>query len=187
MKTIAEIQMGYSFRFGLYPDPEGNIYIIQMKDLTDNNIVDCSQLLKIDLENVNRKHFIKKNDLIFRSRGQINSSALVKKDLPSMILAAPLFRIRITDRGILPEYLNWYLSNPESVQWFSCRREGTYGGMISKKTLEQIEIEIPPLSQQKTILEMAVLMEREEKIYTRLLELRKIYNSQILLKIMKGE
>jgi restriction endonuclease S subunit len=187
LKSIAEIQMGYTFRSGLNPEPDGKISVIQMKDLTDDNIVDCSHLLRINFINIDEKHLVKKKDLIFRSRGQVNSPALVKQDLPYTMLAAPLFRIRITIGGILPEYLNWYLGIPESGQWFASRREGTYGGMISKKTLEQIEIEIPPLSRQKTILEMVMLTGREEKILSRLLELRKLYNAQLVLKAMKGE
>ncbi len=107
--------------------------------------------------------------------------------LQNVVLAAPLLKIRINKKVILPEYLLWFINNPESQRWFSKRREGSHGGMISKKALEELEVLIPSLNRQKEILEISNFMMNEEQIMERLLVLHKQYNSHLLLKIAKGE
>ena len=69
LKDIASIQMGYSFRARLESMDSGAVAVIQMKDLTNQNRVDCSALVRVDMENPKEHHLAKKGDLIFRSRG----------------------------------------------------------------------------------------------------------------------
>jgi hypothetical protein len=49
LKRLAVIQMGYSFRSRLEASVGGDVAVIQMKDLLDDNTVDCDDLVKIDL------------------------------------------------------------------------------------------------------------------------------------------
>ena len=187
LKEIAEIQMGYSFRSKLLGQQDSNVAVIQMKDLTEANTVDTSSLIKIYLDKSDERHLIKKSDLVFRSRGQNSTAAIMDKELQNVVLAAPLLKIRINTKVILPEYLLWVVNNPESQCWFSKRREGTHGGMINKKVLEEFEVLIPTLETQKDLLEISNLMMDEEQIMDRLSVLRKHYNSHLLLTIAKGE
>jgi restriction endonuclease S subunit len=187
LKEIAEIQMGYSFRSKLLGQQDSNVAVIQMKDLTEANTVETSSLIKIYLDKFDDRHIVKKSDLVFRSRGQNNTMAIMNKELQNAVLAAPLLKIRINKKVILPEYLLWFINNPESRRWFSKRREGSHGGMINKKALEEFEVLIPSLDKQKEILEISNSMMKEEQIMKRLLVLHKQYNSHLLLKIAKGE
>jgi hypothetical protein len=186
LQEAAEIQMGYSFRSKLIGQQDSNIAVIQMKDLTDTNVVNTSSLLKTYLAKFDDRHLIEKSDLIFRSRGQKNTVVIMNKELQNAVLAAPLLRIRIKKEEVLPEYLLWFINNPESQRWFSARREGSHGGMINKKALEEFEVLIPSLYRQKEILEISNLMMGEEQIMDRLSVLQKKYNSHLLLKIAKG-
>lgn len=187
LKEIAEIQMGYSFRSKLLGQQDSNVAIIQMKDLTEANTVETSSLIKIYLDKFDDRHLVKKSDLVFRSRGQNSTMAIMNKKLQNAVLAAPLLKIRTNKKVILPEYLLWSINNPESQRWFSKRREGSHGGMINKKALEEFEVLIPSLDKQKEILEISNSMMKEEQIMKRLLVLHKQYNSHLLLRIAKGE
>ncbi|MDD3703908.1 MAG: hypothetical protein PHR12_06725, partial [Victivallaceae bacterium] len=69
IKKLASVQMGYSFRSRLEPSEGGGVAVIQMKDLQDDNIVSCTDLVKIDLNDIKEHHIVQKGDLIFRSRG----------------------------------------------------------------------------------------------------------------------
>lgn len=74
LKQIATIQTGYSFRRRLEVTLHGELSVIQMKDLQDDNTVNLDNLSKIDLIEIKKHHLAQKGDLIFRSRGFATTS-----------------------------------------------------------------------------------------------------------------
>src|SRR6266516_2488855 len=110
LENIATVQAGYSFRSRLESMETGSVAVIQMKDLTNANLVCCDELVRVDMETPKAHHLVRPGDLIFRSRGLINNAALLVDDPGNAVLAAPLLRIRVTSKSVLPEYLNWYIS-----------------------------------------------------------------------------
>ena len=187
LQNIASLQMGYTFRSKLINQNEGNVSVVQMKDLSDDNTINTDSLIKTHLDKIDDRHFVELNDLVFRSRGQNNNVVIMKSDCQNIILAAPLFKIKIKTNDILPEYLLWFINHQKSQSWMSSRREGSHGGMISKKTLEDLEIFIPSIKKQNEILQIIQLRKREETVTGRLVALRNKYYSNVLLKIAKGE
>ena len=180
--------MGYSFRSRLEVSKRGEVAVIQMKDLRDDNTVGCDGLTMIDMESVKDHHLVRKGELLFRSRGLVSNSAIVLEDPGRAIVAAPLLRIRITksDR-FLPEYLNWYLSQREAQMFLTSRAIGSAQKMISKEVLEELELFLPSLEKQKKIVELASLSAREQALLVGLAEKRKLYISKILLRFANGE
>jgi restriction endonuclease S subunit len=188
IKELAVIHMGYSFRSRLESVKNGCVKVIQMKDLLDDNVVDCSDLTKIDFGGIKDHHFAYKGDLIFRSRGQISTSAILIEDPGQSIVAAPLLRIRIVKPDkILPEYLNWYLSQRDAQIFLTSMAKGTTQNMISKQVLEELEISFPSIEKQKKIIELAALSSREQIILRILAEKRRQHISAILTQFSDGE
>ncbi len=188
IKKLATVQMGYSFRSRLESSNNGDIAVIQMKDLLNDNTVDCGDLFKIDMEAVKKHHLVQKGDLIFRSRGLVTTSAILLEDPGKALVAAPLLRIRITKpKKILPEYLNWYISQREAQIFLTSRAKGTVQKMITKNTLEELDVLLPSLEQQKNIVELASLSAREQTLLHTLAEKREQYISTILMQFAKGE
>lgn len=188
LKQIATIQTGYSFRRRLEVTLHGELSVIQMKDLQDDNTVNLDNLSKIDLIEIKKHHLAQKGDLIFRSRGFATTSAILLKDPGKAIIAAPLLRIRVKDSKIvLPEYLNWYMSQNEAQKFFTSRALGSIHKMINLQTIENLEIILPDLKTQKTIIELASLSLLEEKLNNQIAEKRKQYINAVLSKVLKGE
>ncbi|MCF6335295.1 MAG: restriction endonuclease subunit S [Spirochaetales bacterium] len=187
LKNLATIQMGYSFRSRLEVSPGGDVAVIQMKDLLSNNTVDCCHLMKIDMEVVKNHHLVRKRDLVFRSRGQITTSAVILEAPGKAVVAAPLLRIRVTAiERILPEYLNWYINQREAQIFLTSKADGTTQKMISKQTVENLEVSLPPLEQQKSIVELALLSSQEQTVLRALTEKRKQYVETILIQLAEG-
>ncbi|MHB9097715.1 MAG: restriction endonuclease subunit S [Syntrophales bacterium] len=186
LKDIASIQMVYSFRTRLESMDSGTVAVIQMKDLSDNNRVDCSALTCIDMEKPKEHHLLKPGDLIFRSRGLSSTSAILLDDPSIAVVAAPLLRIRVTDHGILPEYLNWFISQAPAQTYLTSHANGTAQKMISKETLDGLEVDVPPLEQQKTIVALASLGEKEQHIMKKLAERRHQLISTHLIRLAEG-
>ena len=186
LKDIAAIQMGYSFRARLESLDSGTVAVIQMKDLPDNNRVACSALVRVDMAKPKERHLVKPGDLIFRSRGLTSTSAILLDDPGIAVVAAPLLMIRVSDHGILPEYLNWFIRQAPAQAFLTSHAKGTAQKMISKETLEGLEVFVPPLEQQKTIVEIAVLAEKERHIMEKLAERRHQYISTTLIQLAQG-
>ena len=59
VKELATVQTGYSFRSRLEAVEDGNLAVIQMKDLLDSNTVSCDDLMRVDMEE-KEHHFVKR-------------------------------------------------------------------------------------------------------------------------------
>ena len=188
IKQLATVRMGYSFRSRLEASRGGKVAVIQMKDLLQDNTVGCKKLVKIEMETVKEHHLAQKGDLVFRSRGQITTAAILLEDPGKAVVAAPLLRIRITKSDkILPEYLNWYIGQRDAQIFLASRAKGTVQKMISKQAIEDLEVYLPTLEQQKNIVELAKLSARERTILNTLSEKRDQYISTVLIQFAKGE
>lgn len=173
--------MGYTFRTRIQTNDSGAVAVIQMKDLTDENTVNCSNLTLTDISKFNENHFVRKGDLIFRSRGLSATSAIVLDDPGIAVLSSPLFKIRLTRPDVLPEYLNWFISQLPAQIFLASHAKGTTQQMISKEALEQLEVLLPPLEKQKTIIALAALADDEQRIMKQLAIKRKQYISAFLI------
>lgn len=187
LNEITKTQVGYPFRTRLESLESGSVAVIQMKDLTDSNLVCCDELAKVDMETPKGHHLLRPGDLIFRSRGLTSTSALLVDDPGVAVLAAPLLRIRTTNNLILPEYLNWYICQPPAQSYFASCAEGTALKMISKQSLENLELFVPSISRQRLVVEMAALAAEEQRIMKTLTEKRNQYISSKLLQLAQGE
>ena len=188
IKKLATVQMGYSFRSRLEVAEGGSVSVIQMKDLHDDNTVDCDGLMKIDMEAVKEHHLARKGDLVFRSRGHTATSAVLLDDPGKAVVAAPLLRIRVTKLDkVLPEYLNWYISQRDAQIFLTSRAKGTVQKMISKQAIEDLEVALPSLEKQKNIVELATLSAREQTLLQQLSDKREQYISTVLMQFVKGE
>ena len=188
IKHLSTVQMGYSFRGRLEIEQKGNISVVQMKDLIKDNTVSCANIVKIEMEQskLKKNHLIKKGDLVFRSRGQITTSAILLKDLGKAVVAAPLLKIRIKkNKLILPEYLNWYINQEDAQRFLTKRSKRTGQKMISKKAIEDLEVNLPDIQMQQHIIELAKLSHLETILMNKISKKRNQYISKVLMDLTK--
>jgi restriction endonuclease S subunit len=188
IKSFATVQMGYSFRSRLETFENGSVAVIQMKDLLDDNTIGCDGLARIDMDDIKEHHLVQKGDLVFRSRGLQATAAVLLDDPGKAVVAAPLLRIRVTKpEKVLSGYLNWYISQRDAQIFLTSRAKGTVQKMISKQALEDLEVALPSLEKQKTIVELASLIAREQALLHALADKRGQYISTELMRFAKGE
>lgn len=186
LKDIASVQMGHAFRSRLERTEHGNVSVIQMKDLSEDNRVERDDLFRIDMADLKERHLVKREDIVLRSRGQTNTSALIDQDIGTAVIAAPLLRIRVKTKEVLPGYLSWFINQPASQAWLTSHAKGTAVRMISKQALEHLEVIIPPLEHQHRIVALAALATEEQRLLKELAGKRKQYMEGILMQIASG-
>ncbi len=164
LKYIASVQMGYSFRVRLEPDPQGDVAVIQMKDLTENHRIDTQGLAIVKMNDFKEQHRVKEYDIVFRSRGQTNTAALLDTDCPTAVIAAPLLRVRVEKKTILPAYLCWFINQPVAQTFLHSQATGTAMRTIGKAALDELVVLIPPLEVQEHIIALAQLSDQEQHL-----------------------
>lgn len=177
---LAEIQMGYPFRSRLEPDPQGDVAVIQMKDIDDANLLHTEEAIRVTLPQVKARHLLRAGDLLFRSRGRSNGAAQVLEGIGPAVLSAPMLLIR--PRAVLPAYLCWFINAPTTQAQLAALAEGTSVRMISAEALKALEIPLPSLATQQHIVQAAVLAQQEQALLQRIATLRQHLTTQLLMK-----
>lgn len=185
LRDIAFIQLGYSFREGLSSDPNAPVRVVQMRDLRDDHIVDLENTDRVDLDPPTNQ-WLQRGDILVRSRGESVTSAIVDADVDAVIAAAPLLRVRVTSPAILPQYLNWIINQEPSQVYFAKNIEGSNVKMMSRRALEDLPIEVPPVEHQEKVIHLAGLATREKRLVEVIGKHRDELLSHVMLNYVKG-
>ncbi len=177
---LADVQMGYPFRSRLEHDPQGNVAVIQMKDIDDANLLRVGDAVRVALPSGKAHHLLRAGDLLFRSRGRSNGAAQVLEGVGPAVLAAPMLLIR--PHGVFPAYLCWYINAPATQAQLAALAEGTSVRMISAEALKALEVPLPSLATQQRIVQAAALAEQEQTLLARIATLRQRLTTHLLMK-----
>ena len=172
LKDIATIATGVTFRSRLSPIFDGRMKVIQMKDLGKDNIANLASTIRIESLKYSPKQVVELGDILFRSRGQVTTAALLDVQCSNVIVAAPLFKIRPDQSKVIPDYLLWAINQPSSQAYFASQAEGTMIKMVSKQSLEKLTIDLPSVNKQKIISKIGALASRERELLERIREKR---------------
>ena len=176
--------MGQPLRTRVRNDPAGRFLIVQMKDVSITQGIIPSRLSRINLKSNSFPRLLRRGDILFTSRSWRKTapfSILVEEDLDNLI-AAPLFYIiRVKDKSLRPEYLNWYINSDIFGRKFFMRNAMGSGVLnVPKSILGKMEIIVPPLKAQDTLIGLMALLDGERRAMRLLSEKRnKLINSII--------
>ena len=183
LKDLATISSGATFRARIEASQAGSVRLIQMKDLGADNLVHLASCIRIEHPKPKPSQLAERGDIIFRSRGQAHTAALLNQAAASAIVAAPLFRIRADQARIQPEFLLWWLNQASAQAYFASRARGTMVQMISKQVLEELAVPLPALKQQARIANLFRLATREQQILENIKQSRALYTQGILMEM----
>ena len=122
LKDLATISSGATFRARIEASQAGSVQLIQMKDLGADNLVHLAKCIRIEHPKPKPSQLAERGDIIFRSRGQAHTAALLNQAAASVIVAAPLFRIRADQAKVQPEFLLWWLNQASAQAYFASQR-----------------------------------------------------------------
>lgn len=175
------LSSGYSFRSKVEDVPDGDIAVIQMKDLDAETLKLDSKLDNILSDGVNPKYLLKAGDVLFLSKGARNAAIVYHGQFQKAIASSSFFIIRVNETVIVPSYLAWYLNSIKAEKHFVEQRVGTYTHNVNRQTLESLELEVPEIKKQKVIAKLNLLSLREYLITREIAEKRKLAIAQELL------
>jgi restriction endonuclease S subunit len=180
LKEICSIQMGYSCRKRQKLSDLG-VLLIQLKNIGVDGQIKIKELNRISENEIKDTHKVKNGDLIFRSRGSLMRIVKVPDCDETMALAAPLLKVNVDTTRIVPEYLCWYINQPLGQMYLESVVMGSVIKMVGKAVLQEMPVKIPSLEQQKEIVELISLQNREAQLFQEVKDKReKLINTQIM-------
>ena len=114
-------------------------------------------------------------DVLFAAKGTKNFATWYKSETQLSVASTTFFVISLKEnlkKEIIPEYLAWYLNQPFAQNFLKARARGTSMVSISKAVLEELEIPIPDLQRQQTILKITHRRKTEKELQQKISMLR---------------
>lgn len=183
---IANIRSGHTFRGAITPVPDGDVRILQIKDLDQDWQWEHEVLPAISWEQRVKPPFLEQGEIVVAARGNRNVSVVYRGDIP--VVATSQFLIVTLARkesGIIPEYLCWVLNHPITQQMFN--RSGTNIQLITKASMMYVEIPVPPVQTQRELIELQRVWEQEDQLISKLQNNRHQLELGILQKLRKDK
>lgn len=180
IKDLVNIQTGLFAK----PTDKGEVVYLQSKHFNENGELQSElhpDLLAVD---ISEKHFLRGGDVLFAAKGTKNFAAVYESQNPTAVASTSFFILRVISKEILPNYLSWFLNHPETQKMIKDNARGTAIPSIRKTVLEDIEISIPSIEKQRSIIQLSILMRKEIELRMSIIKQRKQLIEQEIINIL---
>lgn len=172
LNKLVTIQTGYSLKSKMVDDPNGQIQLVQPKDIDSiSNNISGTQVTE-DVLGSYHNQLIQDGNIGLSNKGlNIKSVLFNMNDLERpTILSSSFFILRIQDRKIIPQYLHWYLQQETTLDRLKSMFTGSTVPTLSKKSLIQLKVPIVSLEDQMRIMLLQNQITKEKKKHLELIE-----------------
>ncbi len=181
LDQLAQVGVGYTYRGSLRDAVDGDLAVIQMKDVNPSALAKPELLARIHLPNLLPRYRLQRGDLIFRARGLSNQAWVFDSAMPAICIA-PLLFIHIHDTTrLLPSYLQWFINLSKTQTKLARMARGVTIKMIGVQALSSLEIPVPQPANQQRIVDVFQLHLQSEQLEEKLAQKRREYTENALL------
>src|ERR1035437_5158900 len=117
ISNFAEVINGYTFRGAIETLKNGDISVLQAKDIVSGqNVTDIDKLTPIAFSGTRTASFLQKDDVLIVSRGMGAGSfrsAVFSLNTTNIIASSSLLILRIKEKEVLSEYISLYFNSIE--------------------------------------------------------------------------
>ncbi|MFN4181229.1 MAG: restriction endonuclease subunit S [Candidatus Paceibacteria bacterium] len=190
LSELSDIVSGYTFRGSIENDPNGDIFVLQAKNIqTNQDIVGVTDFTTITDKSLRNPYFLQHNDILLVSRGSGPGSfrsAVFVSDESKVMPSSSVHVIRIQDVTVLPKYVSLYLnSETGQKELLQIVTGGSYIQSILIKNLIDFKIPIPPIHIQKSIIALHENIKAQDKILERKKQLKQNIINSTFINIIK--
>lgn len=186
IKEIAQIQMGFQIRGQGDSGADGRYPIIQIKDVGEDCRVDLENLDSVPTKGSVERYRVRKGDVLFQTRGRRFAAIPIVSDLHDTLATYVFFIIQPDPLVVRPEYLAWFINQAPAQTYLEKTAVGTAHRMVKKRGLEELEVDLPSLETQETIVQLENLRQQEESTMKQIADLRRSLFQSICLQAARG-
>ncbi len=161
-KTLGEVCV--HLRTGLNPrknfklnTEDASNYYVTVRELggTELQFSDKTDLINDDaLQLINNRSKLKVNDILFSGTGTIGKTAFIAEEPTNWNIKEGVYALTLNPQYVLPMFVLRYLQTQSTIDWIDRMAAGGIVRSITMKYLEQLPIPIPPLSEQRRIVDI---------------------------------
>ncbi len=141
LHELVDIRSGYTFRVAIDSFDQGDVEVIQAKDLGDDFNFATRPKIKFSGED---KHLLKPGEILLSARGYAKA-IVYRSSHDKAVASSSLFVLRPKSASIDPSYIALFFNSLLGIKEFIKLSSGASVKTITKEDLGQIEIpEIPP-------------------------------------------
>jgi len=155
-------------------DDYGDAFVVQFRHVAAGKRLDDEFGKSFDraaLSGRKQPDYLRAGDLLFMAKGSRNH-AVVIGDVPENTVCTPNFyhiRLKPNVDDLLPEFLAWQINHRYAQRYFSTCSQGSVAPSITKAQLGELSIVIPPLEEQKQMVNLADAATREHELLSQLI------------------
>lgn len=153
------------------PIPDGSISYLHAKHFDESGNLISFPVPELEDDRLVAKHLLRSGDVLFAAKGARNFATVYTGKIAA-VASTTFFVLRCDKSKLLPEYLAWKLNDPSTLNLLQTSAIGSSLVSISKTSLEETEIKIPSLKQQKLVIEIDRLSKIENALRLKVAELR---------------
>lgn len=152
------------FRFGASTAVSsiGDLACVQGRDFNEDGVYINKEVQFVNESALKYSRYLASGDILFSTKGKI-FSAVWQNQVPYAIATGTFIILSLKVDFVLPEYLSLFLNSKKAKRYFDIYTKAGTVIHIGKKDIELLEVEIPPMENQVTLVKAHDLL-IEEKI-----------------------
>lgn len=165
INNIASIQTGVYIK----PSADGQLYYIQARHFDNNRRFIPTVKPELPFDEKIEKHILQRGDVLVAAKGY-DRFAVAYSGFPRPAVASSMFivlRITKIDK-LMPEYLAWFINHPKTQRILSGNSKGTALPSVTKDDVGNLEILVPPIAKQRSVLKVYELFQKERELKLKL-------------------
>ena len=174
LRAWVDIRAGHPFRGTVPACAQGEVRVIQMRDLDPDALapVDWASLVRTELAGARHPDWLRAGDVLFAARGMRNYALCLPEPPTPTVGAQYFFVLRPRTPRLRPDYLAWHINQAFSQRYLAAHAEGTDQLSIRRGVLESMPLVVPSLEHQRRVVELAALAVQERLCHQALIRNR---------------
>lgn len=148
---FCSIRLGHSFRRRLTNASDGNVLVIQPKNISPEGFISFGQGEPVRTD-VSVSKPLQLDDILIVNRGRFSAAVFDLPNSDAWIVPSSILVLSLKTESVLPEYVACYFNSSGGQQLLRRHCEHSTVPFISARNLANIDIPIPPLDRQKALI-----------------------------------
>ena len=175
IRDFGDIRMGHAFRQRLARMPGGKVMVIQPKNIGLQGSTSFGDEYPLQTD-VAVARPLQSKDVLVVNRGRFAAAVFDLPESDTWIVPSSILVLSVNQQSVLPEYVACYFNSANGQRLFQRHCEQTTVPFISAGNLGHMDIPIPPLDRQRSLVAFdraaaryALLSNRKQELYRQIL------------------
>ena len=151
IRDFGDIRMGHAFRQRLARMPGGKVMVIQPKNIGPQGSISFEGGCPLQTD-VAVTRPLRSKDVLVVNRGRFAAAVFDLPESDTWIVPSSILVLSVNEQSVLPEYVACYLNSANGQRLFQRHCEQTTVPFISTGNLGHMDIPIPPLGRQRSLI-----------------------------------